>query len=261
MTISVAMLAHNESQLIGETLETLRFVNEIVLVDAQSSDNTAEIAQSYGVIVITQPNVNNLNINKNIAIDACSSNWILYIDADERISEECKIEILAAIQSESYDAYFLPRLNRIIGKEMRFGGVYPDWQLRLFRRGTFRFPEKHIHEKVVGQGRIGKLKHPIQHETYPEVTHLIRKLVFNAKFEAEYAWNNGLRPSISLAFQWLFWKPITRTIERYFLKLGFLNGFAGIASVAFDAMNFIVRYLYLVEWNQKRKINSNDRKL
>lgn len=257
-TLSIAMLAHNEAELISETLQSVQFADEIVLVDAESTDDTVKIAQSFGARVITKPNINNLNINKNIAIDACTSNWILYLDADERISSKLKVEILSAIQTNEFDAYFLPRLNRILGKEMKFGGAYPDWQLRLFRRGQFRFPELHIHERVVGKGKIGKLKNPILHESYPRVDLLIRKLKFNAHFEAEYAWKRGLKPSFSLAFKWLFWKPTTRFIERYFLKLGFLNGFAGIAAVAFDAMNYIVRYLYLVEWARKENFNKHN---
>ncbi|MCX7834553.1 MAG: glycosyltransferase family 2 protein [bacterium] len=259
-TLSVAMLAHNESEVIEKTLQSVQFANEIVLVDAESTDNTAEIAQAYGAKIITRPNLNNLNINKNIAIDACTSDWVLYLDADERISKESQIEILAAIQTTEYNAYFLPRLNRILGKPLRFGGVYPDWQLRLIKRGQFRFPEIHIHERMVGTGKIGKLKHPIHHETYPHVDLLIRKLKFNAQFEAEHAWKNGVRPSFALAWQWLFWKPFSRAIERYIFKLGFLNGFAGIASVTFDAMNFIVRYLYLMEWHRSQPQNRSVKK-
>lgn len=242
------MIAHNEAKLIRETLESTRFADEWIVVDTESDDDTAATARQFGATVLTRPNVNNLNINKNIAIDSCTGDWVLYLDADERISEASKQELLDVMEHGDCDAYFFPRLNFILGRATRYGGGYPDWQLRLFKRGKFRFPEKHIHERVAGEGKIGKLMNPLIHETYPETILLLRKLQFNAHFEAQYAWQNGLRPSVGLAWQWLFWKPFSRTVERFLFKLGFLNGFAGVTSCAFDAMNFIVRYLYLVEW-------------
>ena len=250
MKLSIAMLAHNESKVILETLQSTAFADEWVVVDAESSDDTTAIAHDFGATVLTQANIANLNINKNAAIDACSGDWVLYLDADERITPDGAAEIRRAIASNEYDAYFLPRINYILGRANRHGGGYPDWQLRLFRRGRFRFPEKHIHERVAGKGRIGRLKVPLQHKTYYETWLLIRKMNFNARFEAEYAWRQGARPSFGLAWRWLFWKPFSRTIERYFFKLGFLDGFAGVAHTAFDAMNYIVRYLYLVEWKR-----------
>ncbi len=248
MKLSIAMLAHNEEKLIGETLESVAFADEIVVVDADSTDRTAEICRQHGAIVISQPNRAQLNTNKNIAIDACHGDWVLVLDADERITPESRAEMERVMQDSKYDSYLFPRLNRILGRGMRFGGVYPDYQLRLIRRGTYRFEEKHVHERMVGTGKMGILKHPMIHESYPEADMLIRKLHFFSKFEAEVAWKNGVRPSAGLAWKWLFWKPFGRTLERYFLKLGFLNGFAGITSTAFDIMNFIMRFLYLVEW-------------
>lgn len=259
LRISVAMLAHNEEKLIGETLVACSFADEIIVVDAESSDATVEICRSHGATVISRPNIHQLNTNKNVAIDACRGEWILYLDADERITPESRDEIVRIIESGKHDAYLFPRLNYILGKPLRWGGNYPDWQLRLFRRGVFRFPEAHIHERVAGTGTIGKLKYPMLHESYPEAYLLIRKLWFNASFEAKFAYEQGKRPTVGLAWQWLFWKPVTRFVERYLLKLGFLNGFAGVAAVAFDAMNFMVRYLYLVELNRSGKVNNLER--
>lgn len=248
MKLSVAMLAYNEEKLIGETLKACSFVDEIVVVDAESTDRTADICREYGATVITRPNIPMLNINKNIAIDACHGEWVILLDADERITPESREEILRTIANPKFDSYLFPRLNHILGKGMRWGWVYPDYQLRLFRRGKFRFEEQHIHERLAGEGKFGILKHPLMHETYPEADMLIRKLQFNAKWEAGNAWRKGVRPSAGLAWKWLFWKPFSRTLERYFLKLGFLDGFAGVTSCVFDSMNFVMRFLYLVEW-------------
>ncbi len=253
MKLSVAMLAHNEEKLIGETLDAVSFADEIVVVDAESTDATAEICRTHKAIVIARPNIGMLNTNKNIAIDACHGDWILYLDADERVTPESREEFFRAMDEGKCDAFLFPRLNHILGKGMRWGGVYPDYQLRLFKRGMYRFEEKHIHERLAGTGKVGILKHPLLHETYPTADMLLRKLQFNARFEAEYAWNQGVRPSVGLAWKWLFWKPFIRTLERYFLKLGFLDGFAGVTSCVFDCMNFVMRYLYLVEWERKGK--------
>jgi glycosyltransferase involved in cell wall biosynthesis len=240
------MIAHNEETKIGRALESVQFADEIIVVDCESSDRTAEIAADAGAILLTQPNLDNLNINKNYSFDQAQGEFILSIDADEVVTEKCGKDILDAVNSNpAQNGFFLPRCNFYFGRWLKHGAHYPDWQLRLFRREKGRFPGKHVHERLRIEGEIGKLRCAFHHFPYESYEEAERKLDFYTTFEARYLFEKGARPSLIKAFLNLYWRPLRRFLTRYLLKRGFLDGKPGYEAIKMDMRNFRTRYLKL----------------
>jgi glycosyltransferase involved in cell wall biosynthesis len=243
MNLSVCLIAYNEEAKLPRTLESVAFADEIIVVDCESSDNTAKIAKSAGAWVYSRPNLVNLNVNKNFSFDQAKCEFILCLDADEIIPLNTAGELKSVILSpQPMAGYFLPRRNFWMGKWLKHGGQYPDWQLRLFRKGKGRFPEAHVHERLKIDGAIGKLHQPMDHHPYESLTDCLRKLDFYTDFEAKVLYETGLKPSISAAFNYLYWKPSQRYIRRFIFKAGFLDGKAGWEAMRMDMQNWILRY-------------------
>ncbi|MCX6639891.1 MAG: glycosyltransferase family 2 protein [bacterium] len=243
MTLSVCIIAHNEAKKLPRTLESIRFANEVIVADCESSDSTREIAAAWGARVFQRPNLENLNINKNFTFDQASSDFILCLDADEVIPEVTSREIRDVISADTpLNGYYLPRRNHWMGQWLKHGGQYPDWQLRLFRRGSGRFPEKHVHERLDIEGAIGRLKNPLHHHPYESLEDCRLKLDFYTDFEAKFLYSSGVRPSFFSAVKYLILQPAQRYLRRYIFKGGFLDGRAGWEAVRMDMRNFRERY-------------------
>jgi len=248
--ISIAIIAHNEATGIGQTLASVEWADQIVVVDCDSNDATAEIARDAGADVYHEPNRDNLNINKNIAVNHCNGDWVMVLDADETVPDDLAGEIRVVVNEGKHDGYLVPRRNNVLGRGLRHGGQYPDWQLRLFRRGCARFPEEHIHERIKVDGRVGRLKHYFHHYPYRTVDDMTRKGRFYAEFEARYLFNKGVTiSSVGLIVKARIF-PALRFVRRYVLKGGFLDGVPGLVTAYFDAWNQAVRWLWL--WDLQR---------
>ena len=178
MKISVVISAFNEQNLIEDCLKSVKFVaDEIVFVDNTSSDKTTEIARKYTDKIFIRPNDPvMLNKNKNFGFGKATGNWILSLDADERITPKLSAEIRKAIHDNHFLGYEIPRKNIIFGKWIKHSIWWPDYNLRLFKKGFGKFPQKHVHEKLEVAGRVGRLKNPIIHYNYQTVSQFIRKL-------------------------------------------------------------------------------------
>ena len=254
--ISIAIIAHNEAALIGRTLASVEWADQIVVVDCDSGDETAEIAREAGAEVYREPNRDNLNINKNIAIDHCNGDWILVLDADEIIPYDLAGEMRVIVNEGKHDGYLIARRNNILGLWLKHGGQYPDWQLRLFRRGCGRFPAEHIHERIKVEGSIGRLHCPFDHYPYDNMDDMIRKGRFYAEFESKYLYNKGVRiSSVGLILKAGI-NPALRFIRRYLFKGGFLDGVPGLITAYLDAWNQSVRWLWL--WDIRRKAEAKE---
>jgi len=241
--ISVAMIARNEEKKLPQTLESLGWVDQIVFIDCESSDNTAKIAAKAGTEVYHEPNRQNLNINKNIALQKCRNDWVLVLDADEEVSLELADEISRIVEHPECSGYYIPRRNQILGRWVKHGGQYPDLQLRLVRKSAARFPEKHIHERMQIDGKLGRLSQPLHHYTYLTLSEMIHKGLFNTEFEAFYLSERVERFDACTLFTNVLIRPWARFLRRYIFRGGFLDGVPGLAIAFMDALNNVLRWL------------------
>ena len=167
--ISVAIATFNEENNIADCLESLKnFADEVVIADGSSTDRTRDIASKLNAAVIKTTNKQMFHINKNLAIDNCKGNWILLLDADERLSKELKTEIKEVIsQNPQENGFWINRKNWFLGGFLTKGGAYPDSVIRLIKRGKGRLPEKSVHEQIRVEGTVGHLKNDILHMADP----------------------------------------------------------------------------------------------
>ena len=259
ITLAITIIGHNEIEHLRDILPRLSWADEVIYVDCESSDGSAIFAKKQNSRVFQRPNNPNLNINKSYAMDKSSQDWIFYLDPDERISAELADEIHSTISNPGeYVAFQLKRKNHYFGKWLRFGSQYPDVQLRLFKRGYGHFPQKHVHEKLEISGKTGMLNHNLLHYPYLSISQYIQKFNFYTSFEAQFLLDNGKTPSLLLGMQYIFLKPISRFIRRYFFKLGFRDGWPGFFAAIFDALNYLVRYFKLIELSKKANIPTNN---
>lgn len=240
VTIAACIIAHNEEADLPATLSALAWVDELVVVDCESSDRTAEIAGKHTRKVFKRPNLSNLNVNKNYSFRQATSDWVLCLDADEIVSEALAREIRArAVPGSSEDGFFLKRKNSWFGRTLMHGGHFPDRQLRLFRRERGKFPERHVHERLQVQGKVGTLEEPLDHYPYRSVSEYVRKMQFYTSFEAERRVARGERFSAGGFLLELAGAKV-RLLRRYLFKGGFLDGWQGFAAAYLDFLGRMV---------------------
>jgi len=242
-TISICIITHNEEENIESCLESAKWADEIVVVDGESTDNTVKICKKYTDKVYIKENVKNLNVNKSYSFKKVKNEWILYLDADERISLELKEEIISTIKDNpTCNGFFVPRKNHFFNFYLRYGGKYPDYQLRLFIKNRGSFKCEHVHERLNIDGNVGRLKNPLLHHPYKTISEYIRKFNFYTDFQGEYLAKKNIKLSPLTNFIYLFHLPILRFFRRYFLKFGFLDGVPGFLACVFDSFTVIVSY-------------------
>jgi len=241
--ISVSVIGHNEERSVRRCLESVRWAGEIVFVDCASTDETARIASEFTGKVYSRENNSNLNVNKQFGIDRCAGEWVLYIDPDEVVTEELKNEIIAAVgrSPSGISGYLIPRKNYYFGRFLRFGGKYPDRQLRLFRKNVGGFECRSVHERISIKGGIEKLKNPMLHYPYGSVSDMLKKSDFYSSRKAELLFSKGARRPRPLS------APLAKFLRNYFVRVGFLDGFTGLAVCLMDSYNEMLTALKLKE--------------
>ncbi len=250
MNLSITIIGHNEVEHLRELLPQLKWADEIVYVDCESHDGSLEVAREAGCRVYSRPNNTNLNVNKSYAMEQANGDWVFYVDPDERIPEILVSEIEKVIQDTTNSAFKLNRRNHYFGNWLRHGSQYPDTQLRLFRKDSAHFPNRHVHEKLVVEGSIGKLNNDMLHFPYLNISQFLSKFDFYTRVEAGYLRDSGVRITAGNSLRFLVLKPFSRFFRRYFLKGGFRDGLPGLFCAIFDALNFVVRYFKLWELTQ-----------
>ncbi|HSX40197.1 MAG TPA: glycosyltransferase family 2 protein, partial [Candidatus Saccharimonadales bacterium] len=156
--LTAVVSAYNAEKKLAKCLNSLKFCDELIVVHNSSTDNTESVAKKYTDSIFTRPNNPMLNVNKNFGITKASGEWVLYLDDDEQVTPELAKEIKEITsQKDAADGYLIPRKNIIFGKWIEHTGWYPDYQLRLFKKGKGKFAEIHVHELVSIDGLVGKL--------------------------------------------------------------------------------------------------------
>jgi glycosyltransferase involved in cell wall biosynthesis len=229
-SISVAIVACNEAENIRRTLASVAWANEINLVDSGSTDQTVAIAKSFGARIFHE-SWKGYGLQVNSALDKCTSDWILNLDADEWLTPALASEIQALLSGEPiYTAYMIPRLNWIFGRWMRHGGLYPDHKLRLFRRGVARLREDtEPHATPKTQAPTGKLKNHMLHLQYPTVEYYIEHMQSYSTATIPLFLRKGRTSDSFFAFVAnTVLNPALTFIKNYIFRGGFLDGREGL---------------------------------
>lgn len=274
-SLSVVLATYNEEQNIGPCLNSVKGIaDESVIVDGSSIDKTRETAQNYGARVIKRRNYPIFHINKQKALEEAKYEWILQLDADERVSKKLAEEIKKVIymadekiddyqktlpdrklflrhqkllekrdgqigkKEGNYAAFFLPRRNFFLGKYLRYGGTYPDGVIRLVRRGRAHFPAKSVHEQIVVNGRVGWLQNSLLHMDSPTFTrYLTRNSRYIDLIVSEMSQKNVGKGLVQL-IEYLVVKPVCWFLLTQIRHKGVLDGFQGIVFSFFSALRF-----------------------
>jgi glycosyltransferase involved in cell wall biosynthesis len=228
-TLSVAIITQNEEANLPRTLESVQWVAEVVVVDSGSTDGTVEIAWNAGAKVIREE-WHGFGKQKNLAIELCTSEWVLSLDADEEVSEALAQELTQLFEdTPEVDAYFVPRRNLFLGRWLRHGGYYPDPKLRLFRKGTAWFEERAVHETLQYTGPTRTLQGDLVHRAYPTLESYIDHMNRYSTLGAEQAAAKNKTSPGWPAFLWnVLLNPAATFFYNYILRLGFLDGREGL---------------------------------
>jgi glycosyltransferase involved in cell wall biosynthesis len=242
--ISGCVIAFNEEAKIEPCLRSLTPCDEVLVIDARSTDRTREIAQRCGARVIER-DWPGYRSQREFAIGAASHEWILFIDADEQLSPELAAELTALKDSpaiERHAAFEIPFNSLYFGRYLRHGDWHPDRHVRLFDRRRARMGGYEIHEKIVPHGPVGRLRGAIRHDSYQNIDDQLEKLSRYARLMAEAMHARGKRGS----WAQVFLNPLWRFVRAYFLRLGLLDGWRGLTVAFVEARYVREKYLRLI---------------
>ena len=250
MKISAVIIAGNEEAKIAEAIRSVLFADEVLVVDSESSDATRAIAEGLGARVVVQPWLGFAK-QKQLAVDLAEHDWVLSIDADERVSSKLREEILALERSSDAlaDAYRIPRLTNYMGRDIRHCGWYPDWQTRLFNRKKGRWLDVLVHEsfQLFEGGNLGELRNDLLHFSIDGALEHHNLLGDRyAKLAAHQMFDSGRRTGLLKIMS----AGPAAFLSTYFLKLGFLDGAPGFMISKFAAHHAFLKHLLL--WEMQR---------
>lgn len=249
-TLSVAMIVKNEEQDLAECLETVKdWVDEIVILDSGSEDNTKQIALSYGAKWYENTNWQGFGKQRQIAQQYVTSDYVLWLDADERVTPELKNAIRQAVKSDQKNTvYKIARLSEIFGRQIHHSGWYPDYVIRLYRTDFAAYGDELVHEKVhfPPTAKVEKLQGDLLHYTYKNIHHYLVKSANYAKAWAIQRQRVGKKATI---FQGIT-HAISAFLKMYILKVGFLDGKQGLLLAILSAHSTFVKYADL--WDRTR---------
>lgn len=252
MQLSVIVITRNEIVNIARCLESLAFADEVLVLDNASTDGTAELARKLGAQVSNSEHWPGFGPQKNKVLDLAKGDWVLSIDADERVTPELRDEILSIIAVTSHHFFALPRLSSYCGQFILHSGWHPDYVVRLFRRGKARFSDDLVHERLLTQGPSAKLKSPLIHLSFPDFESVLDKVnrystagavSLSTKGKSSTLWGALVRG------MWAFFRT-------YVLRRGFLDGQLGLALAISNAEGTYYRYAKL--WLLRRNRLTND---
>jgi glycosyltransferase involved in cell wall biosynthesis len=245
INLSVAIAVYNEEENIDACLAPVSlFADEIVVVDGGSTDKTVKKVRKYTSKIIRTDNPAIFHINKQKALDACRGKWILQLDADERVPNSLRNEIIRAVLKKDNDVhgYFIPRKNYFWGHFMKKGGQYPDYVMRLVRRGYARFPCKSVHEQMAVDGKVEYLTHSLEHISYKtKVDYWKKSDAYTSLTANELKSQRVLKNVLS----WMLYsvvKPFKTFVTLYIRHKGFLDGLAGLQFAYWSALHHKIAY-------------------
>ncbi|HSN19528.1 MAG TPA: glycosyltransferase family 2 protein [Usitatibacter sp.] len=242
LPLTVAIIALNAAEQIGPCLASAAFADELLVVDSGSSDGTTDVARRHGARVESREWLG-FGRQKQHAVSIARHDWVLCLDADERITPRLERSIRQALASQRYRAWRLARRNRFLGRWLAHGEGYPDWTVRLFHRAHASWSNDEVHEAVLTTAEIGRLDGDLLHDSAEDVTTYMAKQNRYSSLHAQALYNQGVRAG--------YWRlaasPLARFLKFYFLRLGFLDGGPGFAHIMIGCNNAFQKYLKLIE--------------
>ena len=243
--LSVVLATYNEEKNLADCLKSIEHIaDEIVIVDGASTDSTVAIAKQYGAKVKITTNKPIFHVNKQMAIDMATKDWILQLDADERVTPELAREIkdqISKIKDEGINGYWIPRKNWFLGRFLMKGGVYPDYTLRLYKRGKGRLPQKSVHEQAIVEGKTAYLKNPLIHMA--DITLARYLLRWNRYVNLIKDELKQKKLGFFVPVEYLIVKPIWWFLLTYIRHKGFMDSWQGFVFSFFSSLRFPVAYI------------------
>lgn len=263
MKLSIVVITKNEEDRIKTCLESVKFGDEIIILDNGSTDKTLEIAKSYTEKVLVVKNNDFLQIRnepktssfaalRNKGMEEANGDWVLYIDADERVLKSLKDEILDLITKDEKSAYAISRRNIIFGKEVSYGPYKNDWMIRLFRKKDFEIWVGKVHEYGKFKGDLGYTKNSLLHLTHRNIDHFILKSLEWSKIDAQLRFD-GNHPKMT---GWRFLRILKiELFNQLVIRKGFFGGTVGIIDATLQAFSLFITYVRLWEMQQKKPLD------
>lgn len=254
--LSIIILAGNEEKMIINCLKSCNWVEEVILVAANSTDNTANLAKKTipKIKIIKTIDQYNRHFSKwrNLGYKAATKDWILYIDADERITLKLKKEIIQKINTKNNPTshYAIPRANYFLGKRVRYGGSYPDYVKRLFQKNQFKGYQGILHEEPIIEGKLDYLKSDLLHYTHRDLHSMVEKTLAWTDMEAQELFKNNHPPVVWWRFPRMM---LTKFWQRLIIQKMWKDGIVGWISVIFETFDTFLIYARLWELQQKQK--------
>lgn len=261
MSLSVIIIAKNEEKMIADAIKSVLYADEIVVLDTGSTDKTKSIAKSLKAKVF---DIKTKNIEfakwRSEGIKKAKHDWIFYLDADERATPELKNEMITitAKKPAEYSAYAVPRRNFYLGKEMKHGGAWPDYVIRLFYKQNITGWKEKLHEQPVFSGKLGHLKNPLIHLTHRDLASMLNKTIKWSKLEAEELYKANHPPMV----WWRFLRIMAGEFYNRGIKLqGLRDGTQGLIEVVFQTYSRFITYARLWEIQWQAQVKNKNQKL
>lgn len=244
--ISVVLAVYNEEINLRACLDSIKdLADEIVIADGGSEDKTLEIANEFGARIIKTKNLLNFHINKNKAIDAATGEWILQLDADEVVTEQLREEIKKVINDQKYNGYWIPRKNFFLSKFLTKGGQYPDYTMRLYRKGKGRLPGKDVHEQAIVEGEVGYLKNDLLHMRDRNFSIYKKRFERYTTLLSTQLKDKEVKINPITFMNYMMIKPLAWFFLAYIRHRGYVDGLPGFIFALFSALRFPIAYLKL----------------
>ncbi len=245
--LSVIIITKNEAEQIRECLESVRWADEMVILDSGSTDGTVDICREFTDNVF-ETDWPGFGPQKNRALEKATGDWVLSIDADERISPKLRQEIEQAMTSKQYQGYEIPRSSYYCGRRIRHSGWWPDYIVRLFRGDSARFSDSLVHEHVEVQGAVGRLRNPLIHYSFGNFEEVLDKVNRYSTYNAEMLLQAGKSSSVLKAA----WRGFWTFIKTYIFRAGFLDGRHGFMLAVSNAEGTYYKYVKLLLLQETR---------
>lgn len=249
--LSVIVVVKNEENRIKACLESVKWADEIIIVDNGSTDKTLDIAKNYTDKILEFKDQDFAEL-RNKAIKQVQGEWVLYVDADERILSDLRTEVTELMKSDRYSAYAISRKNIIFGEEVKYGPFWPDWVIRLLKRDDFENWVGEIHEYPKFKGKLGYTKASLLHLTHRNVDQVVQKSLAWSNIDA----NLRLKSKHPKMSAWRFLRIfITEIFNQGILRKGFFNGTVGIIDSLLQVFSMYLTYVRLWQLQQPKKID------